>query len=99
MIQLYHANGAVYPVGRPARADDALVVRYEDLCTSPNELVRRTLDHCRLTPGESVIDVFSARLSAPDYYSVSFSDGELAVIHEETAATAARFGYDVRAGR
>ena len=72
----------------------ALVVRYEDLCASPNELVRKTLDHCRLSPGESVIDAFSTLLSAPDYYRVSFSDEELAVIREETAATAARFGYD-----
>ena len=77
----------------------ALVVRYEDLCASPNELVRRTLDHCRLSPAESVIDAFSTRLSAPDYYRVSFSDEELAVIRGETAATAARFGYDDRPDR
>jgi hypothetical protein len=72
----------------------ALVVRYEDLCGSPTQVVRRVLEHCRLANAESVIEDFSGRLSAPDYYRVSFSDEELAVIREETAATAARFGYD-----
>ena len=77
----------------------ALVVRYEDLCAAPHEIVRRTLDHCRLAPDQPVIDAFSARLSAPDYYSVSFGDDDLAAIREETSVVAARFGYDGGAGR
>jgi hypothetical protein len=71
-----------------------LVVPYEDLCESPARMVRRILEHCRLPHRESVIEDFSSRLSAPEYYRVSFSDEELAVIREETAATAMRFGYD-----
>jgi hypothetical protein len=40
-----------------------------------------------------VIEAFSKRLSPPDYYRREFSDADLAVIRQETEATAARFGY------
>ena len=73
--------------------DAALVVRYEDLCASPVTTVRAVLSHCRLTAAEPVVDAFARRLSPPDYYSQQYSDAELEVIREETAATAARFGY------
>jgi hypothetical protein len=73
--------------------DAALVVRYEDLCRSAETVVRQVLSHCRLTAAEAVIRAFSSRLSTPDYYTWGFSDADLAIIREETAATAARFGY------
>ena len=71
----------------------ALVVRYEDLCDSPEATVRRVLTHSRVAAGESAIHAFTSRVSAPDYYSRQFTDEELAVIREETKATAARYGY------
>ena len=51
----------------------ALVVRYEDLCDSSETLVRKVLTHCRLAAGEPVIEAFSRRLSAPDYYKTGSS--------------------------
>ena len=74
-------------------SEAALVVRYEDLCGSSETLVRKVLSHCRLAASEPVIEAFSRRLSPPDYYKSEFSDEELAVIRQETEATAARFGY------
>ncbi len=74
--------------------DAAIVVRYEDLCHSAEVVVRKVLTHCRLTAAEPVIQAFSSRLSTPDYYTWQFSDADLAVIRQETAATAAHFGYD-----
>jgi hypothetical protein len=74
-------------------SEAALVVRYEDLCSSSEMLVRKVLTHCRLAASEPVIEAFSRRLSPPDYYKNEFSDAELAVIRQETEATAARFGY------
>jgi hypothetical protein len=71
----------------------ALVVRYEHLCESSDTVVRSVLQHCRLTADESLIRAFADRLSAPDYYRSRFTDGELAVIREETCSTAACFGY------
>jgi hypothetical protein len=71
----------------------ALVVRYEELCGSSDTVVRNVLQHCRLDADESLIRSFTSRLSAPDYYTARFTDAELAVIHEETGSTAARFGY------
>jgi Sulfotransferase family len=71
----------------------ALVVRYEDLCGTPETLVRKVLSHCRLAASEAFIEAFSCRLSSPHYYSREFSDADLAVIRQETEATAARFGY------
>jgi hypothetical protein len=71
----------------------AMVVRYEDLCESAETLVRSVLQHCRLAAAEPVIEAFSRRLSAPDYYNWHFKDEELDVIREETEATGARFGY------
>lgn len=75
--------------------DATLVVRYEDLCSSPDAMVRRILAHCHVTAAEPVIDAFSGRLSAPDYYTWQFTDDEREAIREETQATAVRFGYAV----
>ncbi len=71
----------------------ALVVRYEDLCDSPEGTVRSVLSHCRVSAGEPVIQAFSSRLSSPDYYARQFTDEELQVMRDETRATGARFGY------
>jgi hypothetical protein len=71
----------------------ALVVRYEDLCASAETVVRSVLNHCRVAADEPTIHAFASRLSAPDYYTLRFTDEDLEVIREETAMTGARFGY------
>jgi hypothetical protein len=64
------------------------VVRFEDLCAAPSETIRAVLDHCALPDGEQVVARFTPSIRSPDYYQVSFSSAELALIREETASTA-----------
>jgi hypothetical protein len=71
----------------------AMVVRFEDLCASPEETIRAVLDHCALPDAERVVGRFAPSIRPPDYYRSPFTPGELALIREETAATASRWGY------
>jgi hypothetical protein len=70
-----------------------LVVRFEDLCDAPEATIRAVLDHCRLPEADRVVAQFTGRVRAPDYYQNSFTSAEVALIREETAATAALWGY------
>jgi hypothetical protein len=87
--------------GRLARLLDAdaqvraavRIVRFEDLCDAPAETIRALLDHCALPAGERVVAQFAPAIRTPDYYQSSLSSAELALIHEETAHTASRWGY------
>lgn len=69
-----------------------LVLRYEALCQYPEESLRRLLDHCDLSEDARTL-AFAARLQTPAYYRPKFTPEELAVIVEETAAVAERYGY------
>ena len=69
------------------------IVRYEDLCASPDATLRAVLDHCALPAEESFLADAAGRLHQPTYYKPRFSAEDLAIIAEETAAAAGRFGY------
>lgn len=69
------------------------LVRYEDLCDDPTQVVAGLLDHCELEP-TAEIEQFAEQISSPSYYAPEFSEREEEIITEETAAVAARFGYD-----
>jgi len=75
-------------------ADAALLVRFEDLCESPADIIQGMLDHCGLTAPEGFVAEVAAGIHAPTYYKARFSDAELAVIEEETAPARAKLGYD-----
>lgn len=77
----------------PALRDAALVVRFEDLCARPEHSLAQLAAHCGLDDPDFV-GAHAERLRAPEYYSARFSEGELAVINDETAAVRTRFGYD-----
>ncbi len=77
----------------PALAEAVKVVRYEDFCARPAEVLAEVFAHARLDPPAGMIEGFAARVSAPSYYESGFTDAERAAIGEETAAVAARFGY------
>jgi hypothetical protein len=70
-----------------------LTVRFEDLCDAPARTIRAVLDHCQLPDADRILAKFAEEIRAPDYYQNSFTSTELAVIQEETAATASRWGY------
>ncbi len=73
--------------------DAACVVRFEDLCRSPGETLERVFAHAGLADAGSLIDAAARELRFPAYYTPAFTESERAIIAEETAATAARFGY------
>jgi hypothetical protein len=76
----------------PTLAEKTRIVRYEDLCSATPDTLQGLMDHCGLD-GASLVDRWRDRISPPDYYEPRFSVEELAAIADETAETAARFGY------
>jgi hypothetical protein len=76
-----------------ALRDAVLMVPYEDLCQRPRETLEAMLAHVRLDDADHLVDRHAPRISPPTYYQPAFSDDERTAIREETAATAARFGY------
>ena len=73
--------------------DAALVVRYEDLCRSPRDVLRAVLEHCRLPGADDLVERAAAGVRFPSYYAPGFTPDELDLIDRHTRATAARFGY------
>jgi hypothetical protein len=71
------------------------IVRYEDLCASPYATLREVLGHCALPAHETFLADAASRLHQPTYYKPRFSAADLAIIAEETAEAAGRFGYQV----
>jgi hypothetical protein len=69
------------------------IVRYEDLCASPQAILRELLAHCALPAREPFLADAAGGLHPPTYYRPRFSAGDLAIIAEETAEAADRFGY------
>jgi hypothetical protein len=71
-----------------------LVMRYETLCEAPERELRRLLEHCRLSQNNALVQQFAERIQPPTYYASNFTAEESAIIREETARAAQRFGYD-----
>ncbi|GGY02166.1 hypothetical protein GCM10007160_32650 [Litchfieldella qijiaojingensis] len=82
----------------PALRDACLVVRYEDLCSQPEETLTRLHVHSQLSIEPQAIKEAAAGLHAPTYYCPRFSDRELALIAEITQPVAACFGYGNASG-
>ncbi len=78
---------------RPALAEAALTIRYEDLCDAPADTISRMLAHCDYDMGEQFIAEQSQGIRAPSYYRSKFTAEEEDIILEETAGARARFGY------
>ncbi len=66
------------------------IVRYENLCENPHEILSTLLAHCELEPA-SPLDEFASQIALPKYYTPNFSEREETIIAEETAAVAERF--------
>jgi Sulfotransferase family len=78
----------------PALRDASLVLRFEDLCNTPELALRRLCAHCDLDDADSIVARYAQRLQAPTYYQPKYSGAELDSIEQETARTRVRFGYD-----
>jgi hypothetical protein len=77
----------------PALKAASLVVRFEELCRSPYEMLSGTLAHCRLDAAPAWLDQKSAAIHFPSYYKPRFAPAELETIERHAGETAARFGY------
>jgi Sulfotransferase family len=77
-----------------ALARAALVLRYEDLCDRPAEILGQLLQHVDL-PDESkhLTQRWLSSLSRPAYYDPKFTPEQEQAIHEETDSVAAELGY------
>jgi hypothetical protein len=75
-------------------AKSVLIVRYEDLCEFPEEIIRSLIGHCRLDVPEPLVSRYCSKISQPNYYSIGFTDHEMEIIDRETSITASAFGYD-----
>lgn len=78
----------------PALREAVMVVRFEDLCDAPEETLAALFGHCRLEDADDLAARAAQTIRAPTYYRLPFNRVERAIIHRETATTAARFGYD-----
>jgi hypothetical protein len=72
----------------------SIVVKFEELCRTPAEVLQRVLDHCELTESNAVIEKFAPTIRQPDYYNSTFMTEEQAIIKKETIETARRWGVE-----
>lgn len=72
------------------------LVRYEDMCADPIEVLGRIQKHCELSDSQ-LLETFAAGISAPDYYTPSFTDSEEEIIVTETAEVAKQYDYQLTA--
>ena len=75
----------------------ALVVRYEDLCDSPSEIIDRIISHTNIDPEgfKKVKQHYCSTLHRPTYYKTSYSKSEQDHIINATGEIASKFGYDL----
>ena len=78
-----------------ALSDATIVVRYEDMCARPGEMMADILTHAGLEGDLDFITRAQDRLHPPGYYRPDFTDAELQAIAARTAKVARRFGYEM----
>ncbi len=71
-----------------------LIVRYNDLCEKPAEIIDKILEHTELSAKkfEKLKKYYVNHLHKPSYYTPNFSNQDLEHISKVTKSTAARFG-------
>ncbi|MGK9165123.1 sulfotransferase [Inquilinus limosus] len=78
---------------RPDLRAATVIVRYEDLCARPAEVLAGILARCDLPPHDLPAEA-QARVAAPGYYRPSFTAEERGLIRDITRDAACRFGYE-----
>jgi hypothetical protein len=76
----------------PRLREAALVVRFEDLCGTPEPTIRALFEHCRLAISEPALAQLAGMLRSPTYYQPRFSEAEIATIDRRTRTVALRLG-------
>jgi len=75
-------------------AEAVLIVRYEDLCSRPQQVLSRIFKHCEIDDKQGIIKKYLKRLSLPSYYKIDLSATEINRIWTETKTAAVKFGYN-----
>jgi hypothetical protein len=83
--------------GDPQLRESVCIVRYEDLCSDSPATIDRILEHTGLSAPAfaQAREVYSKKLSFPDYYKPTFSASQLADITAVTGGVGEFYGYDV----
>jgi len=73
-----------------------MIVRYERLCSEPQDVLPAVFTHCDLfdTEARTLIQRRASTISAPDYYEERFDEGTRKAIVDITRETARRLGYE-----
>lgn len=79
----------------PNLAKASLIVRYEDLCESPEMMIDRIIDHIEVDPKKfaKVKNYYSKRLHKPTYYLTKYTKEEQEKITQTTREIAEKYGY------
>ena len=78
---------------KPKLKEASHLIRFEDLCDRPAEIITAMLDHCGYPQDPVFIKSVAATIHAPTYYKSKFTQVEEAIILEETAEARAIIGY------
>jgi hypothetical protein len=81
----------------PRVKNAALLIRYEDLCDSPNDVIDRIVNHIGVD-GKSFTNVkkhYSNTLRKPTYYKTIYTEKEKKQIVAATGDIASKFGYEL----
>lgn len=76
-----------------ALAEACLIVRFEELCANPREVLKNVFAHCRLEVSEEALAAMAAKVSAPDYYDAGFTPQQREQIAAACSETAKALGY------
>ncbi len=77
---------------QPAIRKAAIVVRFEELCDRPADILEGVLQHCELRQTKAILEKYAPTIQRPNYYKTELSSQELTIISSYTSATAERWG-------
>ena len=77
----------------PSLRKASMVVRFEEMCESPEETLHALMAHCDLKEGQGVVREFAGKIKSPTYYQPNFSKKNINTIKQMTHQTAQRFGF------
>ena len=73
-------------------ASQVKFVRYEDLCSQSESTLESVLQFADLYDA-NVVESWSGKLKAPNYYEPKFNSDDLSTIREHCSEVAQRYGY------
>ncbi|MFX0126401.1 MAG: sulfotransferase, partial [Candidatus Hodarchaeota archaeon] len=79
----------------PKLAKASLIIRYEDLCKSPEEIIDKILEHIEVNPNsfKETKKHYCRKLHEPTYYNPKYTKKEQEKITHITKETAETYGY------